>query len=404
MTRKHRDTTVLVHTGRDPSAHHGIVNPPVYHTSTILYPSVEAMETGAKTPFRGYRYGRIGTPTSEAFEAAVTELEGGHRAVSTSSGLAAVTVSLMAFVGAGDHVLMADTVYGPTRSFCDKVLARYGVETTYYDPRIGAGITDLIRETTRVLYLESPGSVTFEVQDVPAMVAAARSASDGRRPIVTMLDNTWATPLFFRPLEHGVDVSIHAATKYIVGHSDVSMGVSVCAGEETFQAVKTCAYLLGQCAGPDDLFLALRGLRTLDVRLRRHQENALTVARWLDGHPEVASVLSPALPGDPGHDLWRRDFDGASGLFSILLEPAPKAAVDTMLDGMALFPMGASWGGFESLMLPFNVRRLRTAVPWTDTRPLLRLHVGLEDPEDLIADLARGLERLAAARERAAAS
>lgn len=389
MKRSYRQNTTLVHAGRRPAENHGIVNPPVYHASTILWPSVEHMHKVQAAPLDNWSYGRTGTPTTAAFEEAVAALEGGHRAIATPSGLAAIALSIGAFVKAGDHVLMTDTCYGPTRKFCDRVLSRFGVEVTYYDPLIGAGIADLIRDTTRIVYMESPGSSTFEIQDVPAIAAAARDAG-----AISMIDNTWATPLLFRPLDHGVDVSIHAATKYIVGHSDAMMGVAVCRTREQFVAVKSHAQMNGNSAAPDDLYLAHRGLRSMAVRLKQHEANALTIARWLQDRPEVARVLYPALPQDPGHALWRRDFSGASGLFGVLLKPVPQSAVAAMLDGLDLFPMGASWGGYESLILPIDMTGLRSARPWAEKGPLLRLHIGLEDPEDLIEDLARGFERL----------
>jgi len=386
---KHGRQTRLVHSGRHPDQNFGIVNPPVYHCSTILWPSVAQMDEAGRRPFDTWTYGRTGTPTSAAFEEAVAEMEGGHRAVATPSGLAAITQSLSAFVQSGDHVLVTDSAYGPTRKYCDRVLRRFGVETTYYDPLIGADIADLVRENTRVIYMESPGSSTFEVQDVPAITAVARS-----RGIATMIDNTWATPLFFRPIEHGVTVSIQSATKYIVGHADAMMGVAVCDTRETFETVKTNAQLHGNSAAPDDLYLAQRGLRTLAVRLRQHGESALAVARWLQDRPEVARVLYPALPDDPGHALWKRDFQGASGLLGVELRPVPAEAVRAMADRMTLFPLGASWGGYESLMMPIDLSALRTVRRWGDRGPLLRLHIGLEDVDDLIADLAAGFERL----------
>lgn len=388
MTLTRKTDTTLTHAGRKPRANHGIVNPPVYHASTILFPTVAALEDVGK-PFETYRYGRQGTPTSEAFEEAVSAMEGGYRAIAVESGLAAITGALTAFLKAGDHLLMVDSVYGPTRIFCDKVLKRFGVETTYYDPLIGGEIAELIREETRVVFMESPGSHTFEVQDVPAIVKAARA-----RGAVTMIDNTWATPLFFRPFDHGVDLSLHAATKYMVGHSDAMMGVIAARTEEHFLTAKTGTYQLGHCAGPDDLYLAQRGLRTMAVRLRHHQDAALKVAEWLRGRPEVSRVLHPALPDDPGHALWKRDFTGASGLFGLVLNPAPKPAVNALLDGMDLFAMGYSWGGYESLIIPTHPENIRTATTWNAEGPTLRLHIGLEDVDDLIDDLARGFERL----------
>jgi len=389
MKRPYRQNTTLVHAGRHPDQNHGILNPPVYHASTITWPSVEHMHAVHSAPFDHWSYGRTGTPTTAAFEEAVAALEGGHRAIATPSGLSAIALSIGAFVSAGDHVLMTDTCYGPTRKFCDRVLKRFGVDVTYYDPLVGARIADLIRDETRIVYMESPGSSTFEIQDVPAIAAAARAAG-----AVSMIDNTWATPLLFRPIDHGVDISIHAATKYMVGHSDAMMGVAVCRTKEQFVAVKTHAQLNGNSAAPDDLYLAQRGLRTMAVRLKQHEENALIVARWLQDRPEVARVLFPALPDDPGHALWKRDFAGASGLFGVLLKPVPEAAVGAMLNGLELFPMGASWGGYESLILPIDMKGLRSLQPWPAEGPLLRLHIGLEDPEDLIEDLERGLERL----------
>lgn len=390
MAKQHRPDTVLAHSGREPEAHHGSVNPPVYHTSTFLFPSVEALEAGDAHPYDVYNYGRTGTPTSDALEKALAELEGGHRAVAVSSGLAAVTLALTAMLKAGDHLLMTDSAYRPTRAFCDTVLARFGVETTYYDPLIGEGIAGLMRETTKVVYTESPGSLTFEVQDIPAIARAAKAGGAS-----VLMDNTWATPLYFRPLEHGVDLSIQACTKYVVGHADASLGAIICANEGLFRRVKRCAAIYGNCGGAEELFLGLRGLRTMGLRLQRHQENALQVARWLQGRPEVARVLFPALPEDPGHALWKRDFDGASGLLGVVLAPGfSKQAVTALLDGMALFAMGASWGGYESLILPIDLKGLRSLQPLPDEGPLLRLHIGLEDPEDLIEDLERGLERL----------
>lgn len=392
MTRPRQPDTILAHAGLRPSENHGIVNPPVYHASTILHPTLDAFEASAKAPFDHFRYGRMGTPTTRAFEEAVAAIEGGYRAVSTGCGLSAIVVAMTAFLQAGDHVLMTDSVYGPTRKYCDAVLARFGVETTYYDPLIGAAIDDLIRDTTKIIFLESPGSHTFEIQDVPAITAVAR-----RRGVLTMIDNTWGTPLYFRAFDHGVDLSIHAATKYMVGHSDAMMGVITCRTAEQFDAVKTYATQSGHAPGPDDAYLAQRGLRTMAVRLKQHQDNALTVARWLQDRPEVVRVLHPALPDDPGHALWKRDFTGACGLFAMLLKPAPRAALAALIDGMELFGLGASWGGYESLILPADPAAMRTARPWREEGRLVRLHVGLEDPADLIADLEAGLQRYSAA-------
>lgn len=386
-----KEDTIIAHAGRDPAGNHGIVNPPVYHASTILFPSVAAMEQSGKTPYDGIRYGRYGTPTTFAFEEAVAALDGADRAVQLSSGQAAIAVALLAFLRTGDHLLMVDTCYGPARRFCEHFLKPMGIDVTYYAPLIGAGIAKLIRPDTKVVYLESPGSITFDVQDVPAIAAAAKKAG-----AKVLLDNTWASGFFFKPYRHGVDVTIYAATKYIVGHSDAMLGVVTMRAADQY-AVKHSAMLLGNTAGPDDVYLGLRGLRTIGVRMRQHHENGLTLARWLQGRPEVARVMHPGLPNDPGHTLWKRDFSGAAGLFSILLKPCAKEAVDAMLDSMELFGMGFSWGGFESLMVPEPVEQLRTATPWTEQGAILRLHAGLEDTGDLINDLEKGFARLRAA-------
>jgi cysteine-S-conjugate beta-lyase len=384
--------TLLTHAGRSPEANFGVVNPPVYHASTILHPTVAALEAAQKNRYNQVTYGRWGTPTTFAFEEAVAAVEGGFRAIAFCSGAAACHGALLAFLKSGDHVLLPDSVYGPVRAFAGGFLRRFGVETTFYDPLIGAGIGDLLRETTRVVYLESPGSHTFEVQDVPAIVASAKA-----RGIATMIDNTWAAPLYFKPLRLGVDVEIISATKYIVGHSDAMMGIVVCT-EESFPCVREQASLLGNHAAPDDCYLALRGLRTAGVRMRHHEAQALALAQWLERRPEVERVLHPALPSCPGHALWQRDFAGSSGLFSIVLKrDITRPAIDAMLDGMELFGIGASWGGFESLILPGHPERLRSVKPWQDGA-VLRLHAGLEDREDLIADLERGFARLNAAR------
>ena len=390
--RQYRRDTLVTHLGRHPEAQMGAVNPPVYHASTILSPNMAAWE--ARDPakrFETVRYGLYGTPTTFALEEALAAIEGGYRAMLMCSGLAAITAPLQACLKCGDHLLMVNSAYGPTRNFCEKVLTRYGVATTYYDPLIGEGIVRLIRPNTRVVYVESPGSLTFEVQDVPAIAEVAHASG-----AMVLMDNTWASPWLFASFAHGVDVSIHAATKYITGHSDVMLG-AVITSEGTYLPVRTMAADLGHCAAPDDAYLALRGLRTLGVRLERHQQNALAVARWLQTRPEVARVLYPALPEDPGHALWRRDFTGASGLFGVILRPAPRAAIHALIDALDLFGIGSSWGGFESLIVPTNPARQRTATRWAPGGPTLRLHIGLEDPQDLIEDLERGFAALRAA-------
>ncbi len=386
--------TLLVHAGGDPATRHGAVNPPVYRASTILFPTVAEWQA-SRHPSRRFdvvRYGQLGTPTTFALEDAIASLEGGYRTTLVPSGLAAVTTALQALVSSGDHILVADTVYGPTRHFCNTTLARFGVTTTYYDPCIGAGIRALVRPATRLVFLESPGSITFEVQDVPAIVDVAHAAG-----LTVLMDNTWASPYFFAAMAKGVDVSIQAVTKYLGGHADLMMG-SITTVQPLYDGVRSTVAELGICISADDAYLALRGMRTLGLRLERHQRNALRVAEWLRGRREVARVLYPALPDDPGHALWKRDFTGASGLLGVLLAPASAAAVAAMLDGFALFRMGASFGGFESLAIPMNPRHFRSATTWPHDEPYLRLHVGLEDPDDLIADLAAGFDRLRAAR------
>lgn len=383
--------TTAAHAGYDPASHGGAVNPPVYHTSTVLFPTVEALFRGETNPWEGMRYGRVGTPTSLAFERAVTTLEGGHAAVVSSSGLAACCTSLLSWLKAGDHLLMTDSVYGPSRSFAKRTLASLGVDVEFFDPRIGAGIAELIRPATRVVFLESPGSWSFEVQDVPTITEIAKA-----RGATVMIDNSWATPVLFKPLRHGVDVSIEAATKYIVGHADAMLGVATARDADTFQTLKTGHYLAGQAAGAEELYLGLRGLRTLPLRLERHGRTGFALAEWLAGRPEVARVLHPALPEDPGHALWKRDFTGCSGLFGVLLEPHSEAAVTAMVEGLRLFKMGWSWGGYESLIVPGFHLPTRSESSWPDG-VLIRVHAGLEDFEDLRDDLADGFRRLAKA-------
>ncbi len=385
---RHRPATLLGRAGRRPHDHHGIVNPPVYHASTVLFRDTEDLRRRGPKRLDEVVYGRFGTPTTFAFEEAMAAAEGGARSVAVGSGKTAVAVALTGFLAAGDHLLMVDSAYGPTRGMATGWLTRFGVETTFYDPCIGAGIAGLIRNHTRVVFLESPGSLTFEVQDVPGIAAAAHA-----RGCTVILDNTWASPLYFRPFRHGVDVSIQAATKYVSGHSDVMLGV-VTTTEAVHAVVRRAAQSLGATAGPDDLYLGLRGLRTLEVRLQRHMETGLTLARWLARQPEVERVLHPGLAQDPGHALWKRDYLGASGLFGIVLRPAPPAAYDAFLNGLELFGMGYSWGGFESLVVPSMTEGARSVRPWPAPGRTFRIHAGLEDVTDLRNDLAAGLARL----------
>jgi cystathionine beta-lyase len=386
---RYRAATKVGHLGRDPRRFLGAVNTPVFRASTILFETLADLERSAHGEYQGLSYGLHGLPTVTDFEAALAELEGGHAALAVPSGLTATTLPLLALTNAGDHVLVTDVVYGPTRRFCDNHLRRLGVDVSYYDPLIGGGIEREFRPNTKVVFVESPGSLTFEVQDVPAIADAAH-----RRGARVVMDNTWATPLGFRAFEHGVDVSVHAATKYIGGHSDVLLGAIV-ANEATYSTLHRIWTDMGVTASSDDCFLGLRGLRTLDVRLARHQSNALAIAQWLRERPEVKEVLYPALPGARGHALWKRDFARASGLFGVVLQSVPHERIAAMLDGMRLFAMGWSWGGYESLMIPTNPQRIRSVTRWDTARPSLRLAIGLEDVDDLIEDLADGFARLA---------
>ena len=373
--------TQLVAAGRQYSEN-GFVNPAVYHGSTVLFPTAAEL----RQPKQKYTYGRRGTPTSQAAENAVATIEGGHAAKIAPSGLAAITTTLLSFLKAGDHLLVTDTVYNPARRFCDIMLKSLGIETTYYDPLIGRGIATLIRRNTRLVYCESPGSQTMEVQDVPAIAEEAHRAG-----ALVMLDNTWSGGHYFKAFEHGCDISVQAGTKYLNGHSDAMIGTITC-NAETWPQLREGYENMGQFAGPDDMFLLMRGIRTLDVRLERHMRSATRVAEWLRGRDEVETVLYPALSNAPGHELWKRDFSGASGLFSMVLKPCSQEAVDAFLDRLCLFGIGYSWGGFESLAVPFKPQR--TASKWTAAGPCVRLHIGLEAPSDLIADLDEGFAAL----------
>ncbi len=386
--RNLKPSTMAGHLGREPRRFLGAVNTPVFRATTMLFPTVAELERATRGEYDGISYGLHGLPTVTDLQDAVTAIEGGFGAFAVPSGLTATTLPLLALTGAGDHVLVTDSVYGPTRRFCDHHLTRIGVDVSYYDPLAGAAIEQAFRPNTRIVFVESPGSLTFDVQDIPAIAEVAH-----RRGALVIADNSWATPFFFRSFDHGVDVSVHAATKYIGGHSDVLLGLII-ANESTHARLHRLWTDMGVTASPDDCFLALRGLRTLPTRLARHQASALAIAQWVRARPEVKEVIYPALPGSRGHALWQRDFTGASGLFGIVLHPIAKARIDAMLDGMRLFGMGWSWGGFESLIIPTYPERTRTATKWDAGGPCLRLHIGLEDSEDLIADLAGGFARL----------
>jgi cystathionine beta-lyase len=382
--KSHKPETRLIGAGRRKEWTQGIVNPAVWRASTILFDSVADMHA-AEPPRDGtLQYARNGTPTTWALCEAITQMEEGAALTRLfPSGSAAVAAALLSVLAAGDELLMVDTTYGPTRAFCDTLLKRFGVTTVYYDPMLGAGIAELVTDRTRAIFMESPGTYTFEVQDIPAICAVARA-----RGIATLIDNTWATPLYLPAIELGVDLSIIACTKYIGGHADVMLG-SVTANEAYATRLERTRRVLGQSAGPDEAWLTLRGLRTLAVRLARHQESGLKVARWLAEQPQVARVLHPALPDCPGHDLFRRDFRGATGLFSFVLKGGDEAAQTRLIESLSLFGIGYSWGAFESLALPAHFTRTVSGEDYEG--PMVRLHIGLEDADDLIADLAAAL-------------
>jgi len=387
MTEKHhpalKPDTVLTHAGRDPGANRGYVNTPVYRGSTIVFPTLDALED----PTPRYDYGRTGNPSSAAVEDIVTELEGAAGTLLAPSGLSAISLALMTVLKAGDELLVSDSAYQPTRRVSDGVLSRFGVAVRYYDPRLGARIADLFTDKTRAIFAESPGSLTFEVQDLPAIAAAARP-----RGIAVVVDNSWATPLFYRPLALGADIVVHAGTKMFVGHSDTMIGTAS-ATPRWMKALKDTHLRLGLCASPDDCFITARGLRTLGVRMREHSAHSTEIAAWLEKQPGVARVIHPALLSHPDHAIWKRDFTGAGSVFSIELEPKTRTALAAMVDHLELFGMGWSWGGYESLALPIHPEKARSATKWSAAGPMLRLHIGLEAVEDIKADLAAGLAR-----------
>ena len=381
------DRTKLVYAGRDPSEQNGFVNAPIYRGSTVLSPTMEVLLNRSGR----YIYGTQGTPTSDALESAWSAISNAAGTVCVPSGLAAVSLALLSCLKAGDHLLVTDSVYRPTRVFCEGVLKRFGVETTYFDPMIGDQIGSLFKANTKAVFTEAPGSQSFEVQDVRTIAKIAHE-----RGAVVLMDNTWATPFFFPPHDMGVDLAIEAGTKYLSGHSDLLLGL-VSANDRTWKDLRATYDAMAICAGPEDMFLALRGMRTMLLRLKEQEKAALAIAHWLKSRPEVLRVLHPALPDCPGHEIWKRDFKGSSGLFSIILKPASQKAVAAMLDGLALFGMGYSWGGFESLIIPFDCSSYRTVTQWAPGGPALRIQIGLEDIEDLKKDLDEGFARLRAA-------
>jgi cystathionine beta-lyase len=379
------ENTRLTQIGRQSQRYSGFVNMPVFRGSTVLFPDAASFRTRSIE----YPYGRQANPTTRALELAICEIEGGAKTFLTPSGLSAVSTVLLSFAAAGAHILISDSVYQPTRRFADRVLKRLGITVEYHDPLIAGGIERLIRKETSLILTESPGTYTFEVQDIPAICKAAAAAG-----VPVAMDNTWATPLYFKPLQHGVSVSFQSATKYIVGHSDALLGTITCTNDVA-PVVANTHEALGVSVNSEDCFLALRGLRTMALRLEHHRKAALDIAAWLQSRPEVERVLHPALPENPGYTLWKRDFRGASGLFSIILKPVPEAAVDRFLNALRIFGMGFSWGGYESLLVPFDCTQARTATRWSPGGPALRLQIGLEDPEDLKRDLERGFRAMA---------
>ncbi|MCI4678005.1 cystathionine beta-lyase [Rhodoblastus acidophilus] len=382
-----RARTKLVYAGREPSEQFGFVNTPIYRGSTVLFPDTASLEGRSSSRFR---YGTYGTPTTEALEKAWSEISGAADTVLAPSGLAACCLAMLTALSSGDHVLVTDSAYGPTRSFCEHFLARMGIETTFYDPLAGANIEALFKPNTKAVLVEAPGSQTFEMQDIPAIAEVAHA-----RDACVIMDNTWATPLFFPAHERGIDLSADAGTKYLSGHSDLLLGL-VSANEKWAKRLRQTFQLFSNCAGPEDAWLALRGLRTMHLRLREAEKQGLALARWLENRPEVSRVLHPALESDPGHAIWKRDFLGSTGLFSAILKPASQQAVEAFLDGLELFGLGYSWGGYESLVIPFDCRSYRTATVWSPEGPALRFSVGLEDIEDLKADLDQGFARMRA--------
>ncbi len=383
-----KKSTKIVHAGRDKKIFKNTANPPVIHASTIIADTYEEYVNIEKRTSPLMKYGRVGTTTTFAFEEAIKYLEDGDKTIIFPSGLSAISTAILSVVEKKSHILVSDSVYYPTRRFCDYFLKKMGVEVQYFNPIIGAEIQNLFKQNTTGIFLESPGSLTFEMQDVPLICSIAK-----KNNIKTILDNTWATPLYFKPLKYGVDLSVHSATKYIAGHSDAMLGV-VTSNEQSSQSLEKTSFELGIHTGPDDIYLGLRGLRTLKVRMNQHQRSGLIVAKWLEAEPQVSKVLHPALPNSPGHKIWKRDFSGASGLFGFIIKPEKNFNIEKMINSLNLFSLGASWGGFESLCVPTWPYQYRTINSVKHDGYFFRLSIGLEDPEDLINDLKKGFQYL----------
>ena len=380
--KKYKNDTKIILAGKDRNNKTAFVNSPIYKGSTVLFKDVEDMKKSIKNKnSQILSYGRFGSPTTFEFERAIAKIDEGYSAVATSSGTAAIVASLLAVLKTGDHILMTDSAYGVSRNLAKGLLNNMGITTTFYKPNIGKEITNLIQKNTKVLFMESPGSLTFEIQDIPMLVELAK-----KNKLITVLDNTWATSLFFKPFYNGIDISIQSATKYIVGHSDAMLGI-ISTNKKYTKCVRESAHNMGSCPGPEDVYLGIRGLKTLSIRLQKHQENAFKVIEWLRVQQEVDKILYPALPNHSGYKIWKRDFLGASGLFAITLKNTKKSLVNKMLNNLKLFNMGYSWGGYESLILPIEPEKLRDTYKWKNDCGTLRIHVGLEDPADLINDL-----------------
>lgn len=380
--KKYKNDTKIILAGKDRNNKTSFVNSPIYKGSTVLFKDVEDMKKSIKNKnSQILSYGRFGSPTTFEFERAIAKIDEGYSAVATSSGTAAIVASLLAVLKTGDHILMTDSAYGVSRNLAKGLLSNMGITTTFYKPNIGKEITNLIQKNTKVLFMESPGSLTFEIQDIPMLVELAK-----KNNLITVLDNTWATSLFFKPFYNGIDISIQSATKYIVGHSDAMLGI-ISTNKKYTKCVRESAHNMGSCPGPEDIYLGIRGLKTLSIRLQKHQENAFKVIEWLRVQQEVDKILYPALPNHSGYKIWKRDFLGASGLFGITLKNTKKSLVNKMLNNLKLFNMGYSWGGYESLILPIEPEKLRDTYKWKNDCGTLRIHVGLEDPADLINDL-----------------